>query len=73
MDMLAHCRAMAAFCRQRGTFENENDAFWLREADEWDKLISEHANQPAEIRTRRKTRSRSVLPDDRDDAQLSGH
>lgn len=23
---------MAAFCRQRVAFENENDAFWIREA-----------------------------------------
>ncbi len=41
MDMFAHCRAMAAFCRQRARFESENNAFWIREADEWDKLISE--------------------------------
>ena len=33
MDMLAHCRAMAAFCRQRAAFEDENDAFWIREAE----------------------------------------
>jgi len=33
MDVLAHCRAMAAFCRQRVAFENENDAFWIREAE----------------------------------------
>jgi hypothetical protein len=30
---LAHCRAMAAFCRQRVASENENDAFWIREAE----------------------------------------
>jgi hypothetical protein len=35
MDMLAHCRAMAAFCRQRAAFEGEDDAFWIREAEEW--------------------------------------
>ena len=33
MDVLAHCRAMAAFCRPRVAFENENDAFWIREAE----------------------------------------
>jgi hypothetical protein len=33
MDVLAHCRAMAALCRQRVAFENENDAFWIREAE----------------------------------------
>jgi hypothetical protein len=43
MDMLAHCRAMAAFCRQHARFEDVNDAFWIGEAEEWDKLISEYA------------------------------
>jgi hypothetical protein len=43
MDMLAHCRAMATFCRQRATFENENDSFWIREAEELENLISEYA------------------------------
>jgi hypothetical protein len=33
MDVVAHCRAMAAFCRQRVAFKNENDAFWIREAE----------------------------------------
>jgi hypothetical protein len=33
MDVLAHRRTMAAFCRQRVAFENENDAFWIREAE----------------------------------------
>jgi hypothetical protein len=44
MDVLAYCRAMAAFCRQRAEFEDENDTFWTREAAEWDKLISEPAS-----------------------------
>ena len=35
MDMLAHSRAMAAFCRQCAGFEDENDAFWIGEAEEW--------------------------------------
>jgi hypothetical protein len=43
MDMLAHCRAMASFCRQHARFEDEDFAFWAREADEWDILISEQA------------------------------
>jgi len=43
MDMLAHCRAMAAFCRQRATSEDENDSFWIREAEEWENLIYEYA------------------------------
>jgi hypothetical protein len=42
MDMLAYCRAMAAFCRQRAKFEDENDTFWISEAEEWDKLIFEY-------------------------------
>jgi hypothetical protein len=42
MDMSAYCRSMAAFCRQRAKFEGENDAFWIREAEEWDKLIFEY-------------------------------
>src|SRR5450631_1185306 len=33
MDVVAHCRAMAAFCRQRVAFKNENSAFWIREAE----------------------------------------
>jgi hypothetical protein len=44
MDMLAYWDAMANFCRQRAAFENEDDAFWIREAKEWDKLISEFAS-----------------------------
>ena len=44
MDVLAHCRAMAAFCRQRTEFEGENDTFWTCEAEQWDKLISEYAS-----------------------------
>jgi hypothetical protein len=44
MDVLAYCRAMAAFCRQRAEFEGENDTFWTNEAEELDKLISEYAS-----------------------------
>jgi hypothetical protein len=44
MDVLAYCRAMAAFCRQRAEFDGENDTFWASEAAEWDKLISEYAS-----------------------------
>jgi hypothetical protein len=36
MDVLAYCRAMAAFCRQRAEFEDENDTFWTIEAEQWD-------------------------------------
>jgi hypothetical protein len=52
MDVLAYCRAMGAFCRQRAVFEGENDAFWRDEAAEWDKLISEYAISRPQIRTR---------------------
>ena len=51
MDVLAYCRAMAAFCRQRSEFEDENDTFWASEAEEWDKLISEYASPLAQSRT----------------------
>jgi hypothetical protein len=44
MDMLAHCRSMAAFCRQRALFHNENDAFWVQEAKEWERLLSDHVD-----------------------------
>lgn len=43
MDMLSHCRAMAAFCRQRAKFYNENSAFWIAEAEKWDGRIADHA------------------------------
>jgi hypothetical protein len=40
---MAHCRAMAAFCRQHAQFENENSSFWIEEAKEWDGLITEYS------------------------------
>ncbi len=50
MDMLLHCRAMAAFCRQRTMFEGEDHAFWTAEAEEWDKLCSGYADlQPEQM------------------------
>jgi hypothetical protein len=52
MDVLAYCRAMAAFCRQRGVFEGESDTFWSSEAAEWDKLISEYTSPRSQLRTR---------------------
>jgi len=51
MDVLAYCHAMAAFCRQRAAFEDENDTFWTSEAEEWDKLISEYASQSRTTQT----------------------
>jgi hypothetical protein len=51
MDVLAYCRAMAAFCRQRSEFEDENDAFWTCEAEAWDRLISEYASPRPQSRT----------------------
>jgi hypothetical protein len=60
MDMLAYCRAMAAFCRQRAAFEDQNDTFWIIEAEKWDKLISDYASPQSEIRTGQTARSRSA-------------
>jgi len=60
MDVLAHCRAMAAFCRQRAAFEGENDAFWSREADAWDKLISEYASPQPQLQIARTAPRRSA-------------
>ena len=51
MGVLAYCRAMAAFCRQRAEFEGENDTFWTSEAEEWDKLITEFAGSRTQSRT----------------------
>jgi hypothetical protein len=51
MDVLAYCRAMAAFCRQRAEFEGENDTFWTIEAEQWDRLISEYASPRSQSRT----------------------
>ena len=48
MDALAHCRAMAAFCRQRAMFHNEDDGFWIREAAAWDKLLSDYIDAQPE-------------------------
>ena len=44
MNMGTYCRAMAAFCRQRAHFEGEYEAFWLEEAEEWNKLVSGYAS-----------------------------
>lgn len=35
IDMLAYCKAMAAFCRQRIYFDGEDADFWQREEQEW--------------------------------------
>ena len=72
MDMLAYCRAMAAFCRQRAAFEDQNNAFWISEAEKWDKLIFEYASPQSQTRTGQTARSRSAMANHRDGAQLSG-
>jgi hypothetical protein len=51
MDVLAYCRAMAAFCRQRAEFDGEDDTFWTSEAEEWDELIFEYASPRSQSRT----------------------
>jgi hypothetical protein len=43
MNVISHCRAMAAFCRQRAQFENEDTLFWTAEAEEWDDLIARYS------------------------------
>ena len=72
MDMLTYCRAMAAFCRQRSTFEGENDAFWIREAEEWDELISECMSLESQIQIRPRVRHRRAMAVDHEDVRLSG-
>lgn len=32
---------MAALCRQRALFQGENDEFWIKEAEEWDRLLAD--------------------------------
>jgi hypothetical protein len=51
--VLAYCRAMAAFCRQRAEFEGENDTFWSNKAEELDKLISEYASPRPKVEPRK--------------------
>jgi hypothetical protein len=43
MNMIAHSRAMSAFCRQRAQFENEDASFWIEEAEEWENLIAQYS------------------------------
>jgi hypothetical protein len=72
MDMLAHCRAMAAFCRQRARFEDENDAFWIGEAEEWDKLIIRARDLSTPNSNQNKqSEEGALLANDRDEAKLS--
>ncbi len=40
MDNATWYRAMASFCRQRAKMEDENEQFWLTEADGWVKRLS---------------------------------
>jgi hypothetical protein len=50
---------------------DENDAFWIGEAEEWDKLISEYATLQPQIRTGQTAPGKSASANDRDDAKLS--
>ena len=64
MDMLAYCRAMASFCRQRAQFENEDESFWVKEAEEWESLIAEYWIGQAKPANENAARSiRIVRPD----------
>jgi len=49
--MLAYCYAMIAFCRQRARFAGEDEAFWIKEASEWQQLISGYADTLANDET----------------------
>jgi hypothetical protein len=66
MDYLTRARVMAAFCRQRAQMENENEKFWLREAETWEKRaetkvinITNEDKQRRKILKRRRERSGS--------------
>jgi hypothetical protein len=58
MDMIAHCRAMAAFCRQHAEFENEDNSFWIKEAAEWEDLITKHSIRQHPIKTGQNSKRR---------------
>jgi hypothetical protein len=40
---LVFCKAMVAFCRQNAKLEEENEAFWLKEAGLSDSFSSPHS------------------------------
>ncbi|QWG12215.1 hypothetical protein KMZ29_21230 [Bradyrhizobium sediminis] len=40
MDAITRCRAFEAFCRQRAKMADENEHFWLTQADSWAKRLS---------------------------------
>ncbi|MFZ2158320.1 MAG: hypothetical protein WAV72_19680 [Bradyrhizobium sp.] len=50
-DKVTHCRAMAAFCRQRAKMEGENEDFWLTEADSWATRLSSESVDPLQEKT----------------------
>jgi hypothetical protein len=50
-DKVTHCRAMAAFCRQRARMEGENEDFWLTEADSWATRLSSESVDPLQKKT----------------------
>ena len=66
MDMIAHCRAMAVFCRQHAQFENEDSTFWMVEAREWDSLIAEYSDRYSPVKSPKGTSAppclRTVIP-----------
>ena len=67
MDYLTRARVMAAFCRQRAQMENEDETFWLQEADIWQKraeakvinISSEEKNQQRRKLQKRRQSARS--------------
>jgi hypothetical protein len=57
MDYLTRARVMAAFCRQRAQMENEDENFWLQEAEIWQKRAETkviNISSEDKIRQRRK-------------------
>jgi hypothetical protein len=64
MDVLAYCRAMAAFCRQHAELENEGRSFWIKEAEEWDRLIVEHSTIPKRASAKKAAIGRSASASD---------
>jgi hypothetical protein len=41
VEALQRCRAMEAFCRQHARMEAESERFWLAEAADWAKRLSD--------------------------------
>jgi hypothetical protein len=72
MDMISHCRAMAAFCRQHAKSENEESSFWIEEAEEWDSLIAEYSiRREQSVSTTQAVMGASAVTSDESSATVS--